>query len=340
MNLLPRLAVLAAALAACAAFAAPPAPLYAIVAVPQSTDARVDHATAVAINDAGEMAGTAYVKTKAGFDSYPARWAADGSVTVDFRHVGFEGVAIDKGGDVTTTFFDTVGGIGGSMSALWRKGARTLAPQQQATLASGMNDHGQYIGETYFDPDGIFATIYSAGVPTRLPALYDSTYSLGYGLNDAGDAVGGSMDDNQKWHAFYYHGGVLTDLLGTSNQGLAEAVNDAGQIAGVIYVNSAERAFRWENGVLTRLGETDSYIDDVHINRHGEVIWSFLGHKGGAYVAPGKTAYEVNLQLVPDSFAAWFVTEVSGLNDDGTIVAQAKARSGSRKPQSVLLVPQ
>ena len=43
--------------------------------MPQSTDARVDHAKAIAINNAGEMAGTAYVKatTGSGFVSYPAR---------------------------------------------------------------------------------------------------------------------------------------------------------------------------------------------------------------------------------------------------------------------------
>jgi uncharacterized membrane protein len=335
MNTFPRLAALAAALAACPAFATD-VPQYAVVVVPQSTDARVDHAKAVAINNAGEMAGTAYVKLKGSsdFTAYPARWATDGSVEVDFKDPGFESIAIDDRGDIVATEY--LGGSDTSISAMWRRGAASLAPRQPATMAEGINDHAQYIGETYFADDEVTdATIYTKGVPTRLPSL-GGGYSVGMDLNNVGDAVGFSIFDDQTTHAFYYHAGALTDLL-LGTPGSACSINDAGQIAGAIYRNGNAYPFRWENGVMTRLGGGANDVGDIHINQRGEVIWSFVGHNTQTFVAPAGTAYSLNTLIVPGG-ELWWITEVSGLNDAGTIVAQA--RVGHHALQSVLLVPQ
>ena len=336
MNTFPRLAVLATALAASSAFATD-VPQYAVVVVPQSTDARVDHAKAVAINNAGEMAGIAYVKVKGSsdFTSYPARWAADGSVEVDFKDPGFESIAIDNRGDIVVTeYFGDSSGT--AISATWRRGAASLSPQQPGTMADDINDHAQYIGETWFPDDEVTdATIYTKGVPTRLPSL-GGDYSVGMGLNNVGDAVGFSIFDDQVTHAFYYHAGGVTDLLlGTS--GVAFTINDAGQIAGAIYQNRNAYPFRWENGVVTRLGGGVNDITDVHINQRGEVIWSNAGHNKEGFVAPAGTGYSLNTLIVPGG-DLWWVDAVGGLNDAGTIVAQAHV--GHKAAQSVLLVPQ
>jgi probable HAF family extracellular repeat protein len=68
-------------------------------------------------------------------------------------------------------------------------------------------------------------------------------YSLAFGINDAGDMVGESDGT-----AFIYRNGVMADLntlvpAGSPHLGRARAINDLGQIVGLVWTSPCGHAF-------------------------------------------------------------------------------------------------
>jgi len=93
---------------------------------------------------------------------------------------------------------------------------------------------------------------------TDLGALADDV-SVATAVNNAGTVVGSS-----NLHAFQWSRGVLTDLgalPGDANVSQANAVNDAGQIAGTSSRTSGGFGYtvRWTNGVIQDLGSTNTF---------------------------------------------------------------------------------
>jgi probable HAF family extracellular repeat protein len=73
-------------------------------------------------------------------------------------------------------------------------------------------------------------------------------HSEAYGINAKGDIIGSSATADRSEHAVLWHDGRITDLggLGAKGIGMANAINDVGQIAGI-----GERAGRQHAVLLT-----------------------------------------------------------------------------------------
>lgn len=116
-------------------------------------------------------------------------------------------------------------------------------------FAEAINSRGDVVGS------GDHAFLYSQGVLTFLPTLGGGTFSTALGVNDRDDVVGFSNTPTVA-HAFLYHAGAITDLgtLGGPFS-LANDVNNAGQVVGVSW-DAAFRShpFLYDHGQMTSLG--------------------------------------------------------------------------------------
>jgi probable HAF family extracellular repeat protein len=110
------------------------------------------------------------------------------------------------------------------------------------------------------------ATEWSGGSIIDLGGLPGSTLSIADGVNDAGQAVGYSVV-NGVYHATEWSGSSIIDL----GPGLAEAINNAGQVVGS---NNAGFATEWRDGSVIDLGVPPGFLDSVAlgINDAGQVV--------------------------------------------------------------------
>lgn len=124
----------------------------------------------------------------------------------------------------------------------------------------------------------------AAGPTKLLPAIVAVTdlgtlggaFSMGYGVNNKGQAVGMSLiPGNKNLHGFLYAEGKMTDLgtLGGSESG-ANAVNDGGQVTGHadIKTKGKRHAFLWQKGQMSDLGTSRADDSDgLAISNAGQV---------------------------------------------------------------------
>lgn len=111
------------------------------------------------------------------------------------------------------------------------------------------------------------------GDAIRIPAAYLPTLG-GSGtspvdINNLGQIVGSSGTPSGTAHAVLIDGGRITDLgtLG-GDWSRALAVNDLGQVVGWNDTASEERAFLWQDGVMTDLG----ILEPRDINNRGQIV--------------------------------------------------------------------
>jgi probable HAF family extracellular repeat protein len=110
--------------------------------------------------------------------------------------------------------------------------------------AKGINNSGVVVGEAEQLIGGasyLRGFVYSNGVMNSLPTLGGSTGSAS-AINSAGLIVGYATDSNEVANAFLYNGSRMINLTalippsaGWTNLASADAINDAGQIAGSGY---------------------------------------------------------------------------------------------------------
>jgi len=108
----------------------------------------------------------------------------------------------------------------------------------------------------------VFAAVSLAEPPKYTLTLLGSlggSYSIAYGINDAGQVVGQSRTVPGDLRAFLWQNGVMTDLgtLGgtSSSSSRAYGINDAGQVVG----KSDSYAFLWQEGTMYNLSD---YLDN------------------------------------------------------------------------------
>jgi probable HAF family extracellular repeat protein len=108
------------------------------------------------------------------------------------------------------------------------------------SVANGINDSGQVVGESWTSTLQSHAFFYDNGTMTDLGILPGGVRSEAYGINDAGQIVGNSF--NIAWsdfatRAFLFENGTmynLNDLIDPNSGWLitdARAINNHGQIA-------------------------------------------------------------------------------------------------------------
>jgi probable HAF family extracellular repeat protein len=136
-----------------------------------------------------------------------------------------------------------------------------VASPSSAAVKYGVTDLGTLGGETTF-----------AG----------QSSSRAYGINVAGHVVGFALAPDKHAHAFLYRDGQMLDLGtltgpagGARGFSTAYAVNDRGQVVGFsdTATSAADRAFVYDNGVMTDLGAGRAY----GINAGGQIVGESLG---------------------------------------------------------------
>jgi len=101
--------------------------------------------------------------------------------------------------------------------------------------------------------------------------------SVGLGINDLGQVVGGADTLEGVRHAYVWEAGVMTDLGTLPGLAHAEArdINNFDQIVGVSLnsIHEPPHGFSWDNGVITdvgHLGGGETYV--TALNEHGQVV--------------------------------------------------------------------
>ena len=242
--------------------------------------------TAVAINNRGQVVGSS---TTASGQTHAFLWE-DGTM-IDLGTLGgdsSEAVTINDRGQVIG-FSKTASGQ--THAFLWQDGALidlgTLGGPDSSARA--INKHGWVVGSSTTASGQTHAFLWKDGVMTDLGTLGGAS-SEANAINDRGQVVGSSrIAASSCSRAFLWEDGAMIDL-GSFFTGAchpnrplpsdaALAINNRGQVVGHsgLDIESLERAFLWEKGVMTDLGYLfDRILAAVAINNRGQIVVSSL----------------------------------------------------------------
>lgn len=259
-------------------------------------------------------------------------WEPDGTL-VDLGTLG--GLAYARGiSDSGVVVGDSM--VGPHYHAfLWDGGALEdlgLLPSGTASGADDVNDSGVVAGWATDADDNVHACTWEDGVVTDLGTLGGDS-SRARAINGQGQVVGYSLlSATTRNHAcLWYEGGVtdLGDLSGGTRRSYAYDVNDSGQVVGYANLASSwdpppyDRAFLWEDGVMTHLGAltADGSSSAEGINNLGQVVGM---SEGALFFWEEGIMYDLS-GFIP---AGWTLTGVSAINDAGQIVGKAMDLEG------------
>jgi len=249
-----------------------------------------DIGEAVAINDAGQIAGNsvdgvpkAFVDddgTKTDFSplftvlgpSYAEDINEAGDV-VGYQWLAAEGAFLYSGG-VITELDDEIGG--------------------EANRAYGINNSGQIVGywrNTFGDR---FAFAYSDGAKTDLGGFGGGDHEA-WDINDDGDIVGYAAVSGGALHAAMWHSTMGKVDLGVLTGGVAaeaRAINNAGQVVGWSEISGGtHHAFLYESGTMTDLNDLLPAASGwelsqaENINEAGQIVgWGQFGGNTRAFL--------------------------------------------------------
>jgi probable HAF family extracellular repeat protein len=189
-------------------------------------------------------------------------------------------------------------------------------------------------------------------------------YSLGYGINNAGQVVGVSTTTTSinSWQAYLYSNGRM-QIIGGANSGnfYPSAINDNDWVTGTVtsspIVNNAAdgdgyllppqgKAVLYVNGKLQYLGSVagSTGSQGVSINNSGIIVGNLIGNiVTSDGVEPGVTgafAYACGQMFNLNDFVqgGWKILSVGHINDAGQIAATG-SRPGSNVAYALLLNP-
>ena len=212
-----------------------------------------------------------------------------------------------------------------------------------SSYAFEINDSGQAVGYACCAPDTYLshAVMWGSGGIVDLGDLDPMwpAISAAYGINDAGQVVGGSYDPSANFHAFLWQGGGMQDLgtLG-GDYSSAEAINENGQVVGVSRLaNSTPHAFLWDGGMqdLGALGWNQSIAYDI--NDKEQVVGVLqTGPNSHAFIWANGQMNDLNSQIPANS--GWVLQEARAINDKGQITGfgllNGQTRAFLLKPQA------
>jgi probable HAF family extracellular repeat protein len=232
------------------------------------------------------------------------------------------------------------------------------------SMATGMNNNGQVVGETAAKDDIGRAFLWRPGRGMQdLGTLGgERRTSVAKGINNKGQVVGrASASRHYCEHAFLWQAGNGMQDLGTLGKGGSEAnaVNDNGQVVGeaestveltvklggrVLSVGSPHHAFLWQpRSGMQDLGTLGGKVSGAYgINDAGQVVgWadtkSGLSH---GFLYSGGTM--IDLHTTIDLALGWRICPVGSndkfaINDSGQIAVSGKNQTGPAR--AFLLTP-
>jgi len=301
---------------------------------------------AVALDDAGEVAGTAW---GAGQAAQGVLWSGRG---VDLGALPKQHFSLASGlsgdGRAAGTSFNIPGR---GRAFVWDGTPHRVGslPGYPYSEARGVNRAGQVVGiaetgghdrwraqiaRAFVWQDGDISDLGTLGGP----------YSAAYGVNDGGVVVGKSDTATfGQTHAFAWADGRMQDLgtLGGANS-LACRVNGRGQIAGYSETGPGEtrHAFLWAEGQMRDLGTLPGLADSAaaDVSDAGDAV----GYASPAPDSPARRAVlwhdgqivDLNNLLPPGS--GWLLTEARAVNARGQIAGVGLAGG---HPRAFLLTP-
>jgi probable HAF family extracellular repeat protein len=177
--------------------------------------------------------------------------------------------------------------------------------------------------------------------------------SLATAVNTPGQVAGASQPpgitnpNTLSWQATIWQPDLtptLLGILGTGVQSQAEAINDAGQVAGFSYLNpdySARHAFLYSNGTMTDIDTFNTNNSLAYgINNNGVVVGMVDDQFDtidtySAFVYVGGTMIDLNT-LIP-SGSGLILMQALGINDSGQIVGNGITSDGNQ--HGFLLTP-
>jgi probable HAF family extracellular repeat protein len=226
---------------------------------------------------------------------------------------------------------------------VWQNGNLT----DLGTLSTGSNSFAYFISDNGLITGGsdLGATDPVSGEPETHAVLWSNgqindlgtlggTQSLGVGVNDAGQVVGGAQDATAENRAFLWQNAVMRDLgtLGGVNA-FAAYVNNNGQITGVsdtsdipnpITGSPPQDPFLWQNGKMKDLGNLGGAQAAVNgFNSGGEVIgWMTLAGEQVYHAFLWNRVRLIDLSTFSGALGGNYVF-ANALNDAGVVVGQS-----------------
>jgi probable HAF family extracellular repeat protein len=197
--------------------------------------------------------------------------------------------------------------------------------------ATGINDVGQVVGETFFPSH--LAFVYDNGTVTYLGESQGMLYGHADGINNNGDIVGNWVYSNVPNGpiidgAFLYSGGVMHDLnsLISPSSGWvlqdAQAINSSGQITGYGMIGGQQHAFLYSAGTVADLGTLPGAISYA-----GHALNSSCQVVGEADFPDGSQhAFLYSNGSMHDSGPGW----ATGINASGEVVGNSIVNGGER----------
>ncbi|KAB2965066.1 MAG: hypothetical protein F9K16_02895 [Thermoanaerobaculia bacterium] len=276
---------------------------------------------AMGVNDAGDVVGA----SQTGSYLHGFTWT-DGTMT-NLGDLGGQGSWAYDVNAVGQVVGGSPLGSGDNRAFLWQNGGMqdlgTLGGPNSYALE--INDAGQAVGYACCAPDTYLshAVLWGSGGIVDLGDLDPlwPAISAAYGLNDAGQVVGGSYDASANFHAFLWQNGGMQDLgtLG-GDYSAAEAINEDGQIVGTARLaNSTPHAFLWQNGAMQDLGAlgwNQSVAYDI--NDDGMVVGVLqTGPTSHAFLWADGQMQDLN-NLIPTG-SGWELQEARAISNRGRI---------------------
>lgn len=213
------------------------------------------------------------------------------------------GLHINDMGQIAGT---VIGAAGFGEAALWSGGTWRVLEPGIPSSAHGLNDHGHVVGSAG-EQRLLSATVWRDGGAWRLPAP-DGGLAEGMSINNSGQVAGWiSFSDAGRGYAAWWDEGEMRMLSAFGSgaaMGVAHAINERAQIAGMVSLRPREFAARWDAGEalllsdqtvgrafgLNNVGTAAGYIGEGP--NTGAALW---GASGPVYLNdPSSAFYDIN----------------------------------------------
>jgi probable HAF family extracellular repeat protein len=208
------------------------------------------------------------------------------------------------------------------------------------SFANGINDYDVIVGGAETSSRGLRAFAHQNGVMIELAVSFGGANTAATDINNHGHIVGYSSLPDGRYHAFRLVDGTVTDLAPSSTTSEAIAINDAGVVIGVMRSpasGQAQRAFRFEGGVLDDLGTLGGGSAEAHaVNAAGTIVGSADDAAGQRRAFIWRNGSMVDLNTLLPAGTGWVLETARAISDDGLIAGNG-TRNGEAR--AFLLTP-